>query len=170
MAADEGPGVLVPGPRLRVEIIDSRTDPGVKFPRVLFQLTDRLSNWKEFWVRFFLPRYLETVQQNFVTEGELVGGWPDLNPAYAAWKARHFPGRKILELTRRLRNSLMPGAAGTSGGGSDTVLQVGPRELVVGTRVPYARWHTENRPFLPPVKVSDYTPLIREWMLGRDVR
>jgi hypothetical protein len=158
----------MPVPRLKFEVIDSRTDPNIRFPRLLFQLTDRLGNWKEFWVRIFLPRYLELVQQNFITEGELVGGWPDLNPAYAAWKARHFPGRKILELTRRLRESLMPGAGGTSGLGSDTVLRVGPRELTIGTRVPYARWHAVTRPFLPPVKVSDFNPLIREWMLGRD--
>jgi hypothetical protein len=157
-------------PRLKLEVIDSRTNPGIRFPRTLFQLTERLGNWKEFWVRVFLPRYLETVQQNFITEGELVGGWPDLNPTYAAWKARHFPGRKILELTRRLRRSLMPGVSGTSGAGSDTVLQVRPRELVIGTRVPYARWHADSRPFLLRVRVADYRKVIRDWMLEHDGR
>lgn len=158
----------MPVPRLKFEVIDSRSNPNIKFPRILFQLTERLSNWKEFWVRVFLPQYLETVQQNFITEGELVGGWPDLNPAYTAWKARHFPSRKILELTGRLRRSLMPGVGETTGAGSDTVLRVGPRELVVGTRVPYARWHAETRPFLPPVKISDYSPSIRRWILEND--
>jgi len=155
----------VPVPRLKIEIIE-----GVRFPRALFSLSDRLKNWREFWIRVFLPRYLEQVQQNFATEGELVGGWPDLDPEYAAWKARHFPGRKILELHRRLRNSLMPGASGTSGAGSDTVLRVRPTELVVGTRVPYAKYHEANRPFLPKIRVADYAPLIREWMLEHDAR
>ena len=160
----------MPVPRLKFEILDSRTDPNIRFPRVLFQLTEKLSNWREFWARFFLPYYLERVQQNFITEGELVGGWPGLNPVYAAWKARHFPGTKILELTGRLRRSLMPGAEGTSGYGSDTVLRAGPRELVIGTRVEYARWHAERRPFLPDVSITEANKLIRQWMLEHDGR
>lgn len=160
----------MPVPKIKLEVIDSRVDPKIKFPRALFRLSERLDNWKEFWIRVFLPRYLETVQQNFFTEGELVGGWPDLDPAYRAWKARHFPGTKILELTQRLRRSLAPGASGTSGGSSDTVLKVGPRELIVGTRVPYARWHAKRRPFLTPIRVADWKPVIRAWMLEHDGR
>jgi hypothetical protein len=157
-------------PKLKLTILDSTTQPGIRFPRAVFQLTDRLQNWKEFWVRVFLPSYLMEVQQNFATEGDLVGGWPDLNPGYAAWKARHFPGRKILELTRRLRNSLMPGATGSSGGGSDTVLKIGPRALEIGTRVPYAAKVDETRQILPPVRMKDWQPIIREWILLSDER
>jgi hypothetical protein len=152
-------------PKLKLEIIDSQSNPGIRFPRALFQLTDRLQNWKDFWIGIFLPSYLMEVQQNFATEGDLVGGWPDLNPGYAAWKARHFPGRKILELTRRLRNSLMPGAAGSSGAGSDTVLRVGPKQLEIGTRVPYAAKVDETRQILVPIDMKNWTPIIREWIM-----
>jgi hypothetical protein len=152
-------------PKLTLEVLDSRTVPGIRFPRALFELTDRLQNWKDFWIGIFLPSYLMEVQQNFATEGDAVGGWPDLSPGYAAWKARHFPGRKILELTRRLQNSLMPGAAGTSGAGSDTVLRVRPTQLEIGTRVPYAARVSETRPFLVDVDMKKWTPIIREWIL-----
>lgn len=155
-------------PKFKIELIDSQSNPAIRFPRALFRLTERISNWKEFWIKFFIPRYLNEVQQNFATEGELVGGWPDLSPEYAAWKARHFPGRRILELHRRLQMSLMPGAAGTSGGGSDTVLRVGPRQMEIGTRVPYARFVDRERQFLVPVRMKEWEPLIKRWILEND--
>jgi hypothetical protein len=103
------------------------------------------------------------VQQNFETEGELVGGWPDLEPGYAAWKARHFPGRKILERTRRLRSSLAHGAVG-----SDTVLQVRPLEFRFGTRVPWGKWvRYHNREFLPPIVKKDWAPLVNQYFKER---
>ena len=150
-------------PRIRVELIDSTVDSKIRFPRVLFTISDRLKDWREFWIRYFLPRYLNLVQQNFATEGELVGGWEPLNPDYAAWKAKKFPGRLIMELSRRLRRSLAPGVEGSSGLGSDQIIQVRATELVVGTRVPYARWQT--RQFMVPVRVRDTNAWIREWML-----
>ena len=135
---------------------------GYYMPSQLLSLTKRLGSWKQFWTVVFIPRYLELVQQNFETEGELSGyvsGWPDLEPAYAAWKARHFPGRKILERTRRLRESLAPGASKT-----EQLLQAGPRELRIGTRVYYGRFVVARRPFLPRVVMKEWTPLFRDWI------
>jgi phage gpG-like protein len=73
----------------------------------------------------------------FRTEGAHGPGkrWNPLSERYARWKARHYPGRKILELTYRLRDSL------TSPGDPDEVVQESARSLWVGTAVPYAQYH-----------------------------
>ncbi len=42
----------------------------------------------------------------FETEGEFAGQrWRPLSPAYAVWKARHHPGRGILEATGQLKQA-----------------------------------------------------------------
>lgn len=146
---------------IKAELLSGRNANGgpYRLPSALLTFATDLTEWKPFWLKTFMPRYLEQVQQNFETEGGLVGGWPGLNPQYAAWKARHFPGTKILERTRRLRNSLVPGATG-----DDTVIQAGPLNFRVGTRVPAGRFVVAKRPFLPPIKIEDWTPAIREFV------
>lgn len=43
--------------------------------------------------------------QNFESEGQIIGyPWKPLNPAYALWKSTHYPGRGILERTRKMRH------------------------------------------------------------------
>lgn len=154
--------------KFRTEIFEGRRGVRgpMRFPSVLIKFGRRIADWREFWVTVFIPRYLEKVQQNFQTQGELSGrraGWPDLSPRYAAWKSRHFPGRLILERTRRLRTSL-----GLSGvGGSDSVLQVRPTSLRLGTRVPYARYHTFERPFMVPIVQREWRPIIDAWVASR---
>jgi len=130
-----------------------------RFPRVLANLNQKIKDWRSFWIERFVPFYQNEIQQNFETEGELVYGWPDLSPEYAAWKARHFPGRKIMERTRRLRESMAPGAAGR-----DTVVRVRPLEAMVGTKVPYARYANRQRPILPPVPKDRLRELHQRWV------
>lgn len=48
----------------------------------------------------------ELEARQFDTEGGLGQRWPALSPAYAAWKAEHYPGKKIMERTGVLRASL----------------------------------------------------------------
>lgn len=131
-----------------------------KIPRFVAAISERLKDWKSFWVGVFLPWYQEEVQQNFETEGELTRyGWPDLNPAYAQWKSRHFPGTKIMERTRRLRNSLAVGATGP-----DTYVQVRPLEAGIGTRVPYAKYANRTRQILPFVNQQRLKQLHTAWV------
>ena len=148
---------------LKAELLSGRNPRGglYYFPSQLLTFAERLKNWRPFWVQRFAPKYLEQVQQNFATEGGLVGGWPGLSPRYAAWKARHFPGTKILERTRRLRESLAPSAIS---GNRDLVLQVGPRDLRIGTRVPAGRFVVRQRPFLPPIREAEWRWLFNEWI------
>ncbi len=77
--------------------------------------------------------------------------WQDLSPAYALWKSRNYPGRKILERTGRLKKSL------TNRGGSDSVLNITPKSLSVGTKVPYAILHQKGTNRLPMRKIIELT-------------
>jgi len=97
--------------------------------------------------------FFQTMTSVFEAEGAFEGRpkWQDLSPAYALWKTRHFPGRKILELTGRLRGSL------TNRGGPDNVLQITPTELSVGTVVPYAIRHQLGQGHLPMRKIIELT-------------
>lgn len=141
--------------RLRGTLVNDK-----KFPRFVVNITERLKDWRSFWTERYIPWYQGEIQQNFETEGELTrNGWPDLTPAYAAWKARHFPGTKIMERTRRLRDSMSVGAVGP-----DTVLQVRPLEAVIGTRVPYAKWLVRRRPVLPFVNMQRLRQLHSAWV------
>jgi len=78
-------------------------------------------------------------------------GWEDLSPAYAAWKAKHYPTAGVLELTGTLKRSLTVGTV-------DTIVRKEYGGVKVGTRVPYAVYHqegTKNLPSRPPMALSD---------------
>lgn len=143
--------------RFKAELIGGRS-----FSSALVKFSERLQDWRTFWATRFIPLYLNDVQQNFETEGELStrAGWPSLEPDYDAWKTRHFPGRKILERTRRLRESLSPSGLGSS----DQFLEARSTSLRLGTRVPYARYHTWRRPFLVPITQNRWRPIFEEWV------
>jgi hypothetical protein len=149
--------------RFSAELVEGRGGRGpYRFPSALVELTGRLKDWRGFWATQFIPRYLNQVQQNFETEGELSAkaGWPSLEPDYEAWKARHFPGTKILERRRRLRESLSPSGLGSR----DQVLEARPTSLRLGTRLPYAKFHVYNRPFLVPITQKVWQPIIEKWI------
>lgn len=50
-----------------------------------------------------------SIERNFEAEGR--PKWAGLSPAYGAWKRKHFPGRKLLVLTGRLKRQATSRAA-----------------------------------------------------------
>lgn len=97
--------------------------------------------------------FFQSMGNTFQAEGAFEGRprWLDLSPAYAKWKARHYPGRKILELSGRLGRSL------SVKGGEDNILSMTPLELTMGTRVPYAKYHQTGTPRMPMRKIIELT-------------
>ena len=76
----------------------------------------------------------------FASEGRTAGAsWAALSPRYAAWKARRFPGKSILRRSDRLYSSLV-------GPTSDSIREVGPDYILLGTRVPYGIRHQMGPP------------------------
>lgn len=75
----------------------------------------------------------ETSERKFGTEGATDGAarWVALKPGYAAWKARHYPGKPLMQLKGDLVASL------TSRGGA-AIMKATKRTLEYGTTRPYA--------------------------------
>jgi len=111
------------------------------------------------------------VARQFATEGGLGRPWPPLSPAYAAWKARHYPGRPILVRTGRLKESLV-------GRTIDTVDERTRDSLTLGTAVPYAIYHqkgTKKMPPRPPIVIPEaakdrWARAIHEFVWTGDVK
>jgi hypothetical protein len=67
--------------------------------RLLYALTDL----RPFWP-LVIPLFIGWMRRQFETEGAFAGApWAQLSPAYAAWKAQHYPLRGILVAEGDLR-------------------------------------------------------------------
>lgn len=111
--------------------------PGLQALTVaLSRLRTDIADWRPFWEQRFAPFFYRQTLENFVLEGAGTGGrWAPLSPAYAVWKARHFPGTGILVRSGALKASL------TSAQAPGAVFRAGPTSLEIGTSVPYAMAH-----------------------------
>jgi phage gpG-like protein len=107
----------------------------------------------------------------FRTEGAVnaSGQWKPLSPRYAAWKAKRYPGRRILRLTGKLRSSLVkPGAEGN-------IEEITPTSMTLGTSIPYAGFHQRGTRRMPARKVIDlpnrmmtrWARMTEEYLMGK---
>jgi phage gpG-like protein len=144
---------------------------GESIDLMLSRFGDEVADWRPFFRDVLMPRVAADVQANFEAEGGNVGGWDALSPAYAAWKEKFFPGRKILELTGRLKGSL----TWDGGPGPNAVYEDSPTAMAWGTRVPYGRAHQYGVPdrnlperrFLWLDDPEVYGKLMHEWLVER---
>lgn len=96
----------------------------------LNRLSAQVADWTPFWNQYFSPLFYQR-------EAEIFGAaqWKPLSATYAAWKARHVPGRGILVSSGALKTSLTrPFAAGA-------IYRPLAQGLVIGSSLPYARAH-----------------------------
>lgn len=92
--------------------------------------------------------FLSFMRRHFSSRGSYARvPWVPLSPRYAAWKARHFPGKPIMRLRDVLYGSL------TQTGHPMAVNTVTRRRIEFGTRVPYARAHQHGVPGRLPQRV-----------------
>lgn len=94
----------------------------------------------------------EGERKQFDTEGAASGrAWAPLSARYAAWKAKHYPGNRILVRTGRLRMA-------ATGSSNELEVRKSQREFLWRLLVPYARYHqggTSRMPQRRPVDLSD---------------
>jgi phage gpG-like protein len=93
----------------------------------------------------------------FESKGSSIGErWPPLSPEYAIWKGRHFPGRPLLVRTGRMKRSL------TNQKSRDMIFnRSGGRQLILGTRVFYAKYHQYGYRKDSPRRVLPARPFIK---------
>lgn len=73
--------------------------------RRLQWVSAQLLDLRPFWPKV-VSLAIDWWRQQFETEGAFAGSpWAPLSPAYAAWKAVHYPGRGILVAERDLRQA-----------------------------------------------------------------
>jgi hypothetical protein len=159
-------------------LISAKVTGGEQVGAMLAAVQRRARDLTDFWIDVFAPQYFAQVQDLFTLEGQVrtslgtfgPGHWAPLSPEYAAWKARHFPDKGILERTGRLRESVRWDGRAL---GQDGYFVPGPRSVFFGTDVPYGRFHQDGtkrmpaRPFLPTPPPSYWAPMMREWLLAR---
>lgn len=101
--------------------------------------------------------FLESERRQFASEGAYASdGWAPLSPAYARWKAIHYPGKTILRRTDDLFKSLTEGPA---------IRILEPTFMVIGSDVDYGAYHQHGTTRLPrrrPVELTENRR--REWV------
>jgi phage gpG-like protein len=110
-------------------------------------------------------------KQLFASQGTSGGPrWEALKPAYAKWKRRKYPGRKILTLTGNMRDSLREK-------GSDHIAKFDSKteDMIFGTKVKIAAYHFRGNTRMErrnPVQLTydnliEYDDRIRKFLLPR---
>jgi len=132
----------------------------VEMDRGLARFTDGISDWRPIWP-VFADTFYAYIRSQFSSEGEegLGAKWAKLSDSYAAWKAKHFPGKPILQRTGALIASL----TGASAPGA--VYQPQPHSLTIGSTIPYALYHQTGTGRMPQRKEIVFSePAKRELM------
>lgn len=124
--------------------------------RTIDRTLDALDDARPAW-EVIATSFARAERRQFRTEGGYgSGGWRPLSPRYAAWKARHYPGKTILRRTDRLYRSLTERPLGV-----EVLL---PRRMVIGSDIEYGRFHQlgDGLPRRRPVELPE--SLRREWV------
>ncbi len=102
-----------------------------------------ISDFRSLWPAV-TDRVYRIIGRAFDTEGgsTAAGKWKALSPAYAKWKAIHYPGQPILRATNTLFESMTDPEA------ADAIFRPEKDQLTIGTKTPYARKHQRTRPFI----------------------
>jgi phage gpG-like protein len=120
-----------------------------RFVRAFNRIPDNVKDFREPLTEIYQD-FLGIERRNFSARGR-PEAWRPLSPKYAAWKARHFPGKPLLELTGNLKASLL-------GSGAAAVRDIRETRATFGTAVRHAIFHqlgTRRMPRRKPVQIAD---------------
>lgn len=122
----------------------------VQLSRTLDRFAENVDDARPAW-EAIADRFAHVERRQFRSEGRASsGGWAPLSPRYGAWKARHYPGRPILERDGDLVRSLTRRPFGV-----EVIL---PDRMVIGSAVPYGQHHQRGGPNLPrrrPIELTE---------------
>jgi phage gpG-like protein len=113
------------------------------------QNLEKVADMRPAWAEL-KRRFLNAERRQFSSEGAYGGArWSPLSPAYGAWKARHAPGKPILQLSGELMRSLTQGPE---------IDVEEPSYAIFGSAVDYGRYHqhgTPRMPKRPPIALTE---------------
>jgi hypothetical protein len=128
----------------------------------LKELYSEISDLSPFFKKWFVPQYLRDVQENFATQGGLVGGWAPLSPDYNRWKQSKYPGKLINYLKGRLQRSM-----GEKGRSKYLVIEIQQRQAVMTNLLPHAPYVQWERKFMIPSGMLNsrvYSGLLNQYL------
>lgn len=108
--------------------------------RAFNRVEEFISDFRPLWPAV-AQEFYAIEREQFDTEGAAgaSGKWAALSPAYKRWKEVNYPGQPIMRLENALFESLTDPEA------LDAVFRPGKDELVMGSKVPYARRQHQSR-------------------------
>lgn len=110
-----------------------------------------LEDWTPVWALIEADFY-RMEQEQWASEGSRGGDkWPPLSPAYAAWKARRYPGQPLMVATGALRDSM------TKQGATGQVRVIDKFRMELGTEIEYGVYHQYGGGDLPQRKIMAVT-------------
>lgn len=128
--------------------ITATVENEIGLDRSFSRFTSQLTDLRQIWPAVIIE-LRAIVREQYAGQGVGPSGrWQPLSPAYAKWKAKHFPGLPILQRTGLTLLSL-------TGNTSDTVIQQTETTLVFGTRRRGQVFHQRGSGRLPRRKVFD---------------
>lgn len=125
------------------------------FSRIEKQMPDMRPVFEDIAVYFWARE-----KQIFAREGDPESFDDYTSDVYKAWKRKHFPGRKIMQLRGRLRNSLIGERQAVA---QDTVKIIKKKSAEFGTQVPYAHRHQMGTFGMPQRKIVQLTEKDKRW-------
>jgi len=113
-------------------------------------LAERMRDLRALFEGTLEQTFYNAERELFASEGRVGGpGWRPLNPEYAAWKARNFPGQPILQRTGALYSSL------TTRGAPGQYRQITDRTMELGSSLPHSDYVDHTRPIISQAPVTD---------------
>lgn len=118
--------------------------------RTLARFADNIGDASPLW-DILADRFVKLEARQFKSEGAYgSGGWAALSPRYAAWKAKAYPGKPILERTGALKGSLTRRPLG--------IEVLTPKSMTIGSGIDYGKFHQAGGGRLPqrrPVELPE---------------
>lgn len=136
------------------------------FDETMIGMTNALKDWRPAF-GLLADRFLEHMGEVWNSEGGATkyGQWSPLTKRYAAWKNKHYPGQRILQLTGAMEKAM------TQRGG-DHVEDITADKLEVGGKGRYFEWHQTGTRWMDPrspiafpdSEVARWLQIIREYL------
>lgn len=125
---------------------DARTQRALSF---MADLRASIADLRPLYEEVLEPAFYAEREEDFASQGARVGGWIELEERYRAWKAIHYPGKPILQLTGALKDSL------TKQGATGQVRRIDGRSMEIGTDLVYANRQDWRRPVIVRSSADD---------------
>jgi len=138
------------------------------FMRGFTRYANVVKDWRPAFEQIY-ANYVEVTRRNFTSQGYPTR-FKALSPAYRAWKQKHFPGKKILQRSGNLMDSMLGRGQSTR---QHTIKDIKKLSAEFGSSLPYARVHQDPKPTnplprRPPLQLQDrnmvfWSRIIHEW-------